>query len=354
MKLGPVLTSLLEIYDKSPVFKLSKEDRLVIFSDMHMGNGKGNDDFVPNSELFLHALKEYYYPLGHKVVLNGDIEELQRFDWYKIYAKWQKIYEQFDRFAAEDRLIKTIGNHDIGLLSQEIKDYPYPLHEGIRFNYKDNDIFIFHGHQASKKYNLHNALIGYTLRYLANPLGIKNYSVSHSSRKQFKIEQNAYNFSVNKKVMSVIGHTHRPLFESLPKIQRLKYRIEGLCRKYANLDKKDRKPVKKLINVYRKELKKIYKNATKKELEQAGIYNNLLHIPCLFNSGCVIGKRGITCLEFYNGDVQLIHWFDKNISEKYLNHNGYEPVQIGDTNYYRMIIKKEKLNYIFTRIHLLA
>jgi len=349
MKTGHVLHSLIDIYNVATPVKITKSDKMVIFSDLHMGNGNGNDDFVQNADLFLHALKNYYI-----LSLNGDVEELQRFDWQHIYKNWKHVYQEFDKFAEHDKFFKTIGNHDIGLLSPELEGYPYKLFESVRFQYRENDILMFHGHQASKKYNLHNALIGYTLRYLANPLGIKNYSVSHSSRKQFKIEQNAYHFAVKKKIISVIGHTHRPLFESLPKIQRVRYRIEELCRQYADIDKKERKPVKKLINVYKEELMKIYKNSSKDELKQSGIYNNLMHIPCLFNSGCVIGKRGITCLEFKNGYAQLVHWFDKNISKKYLNHNGYEPVQLGDTDYYRMIIRKEKLSYIFTRIHLLS
>jgi len=354
MKTGPVLNSLTDLYKEAKPLKITKADRLVIFSDLHIGDGSSNDDFVQNSELFLASLKEYYAPKGYSLALNGDVEELQRFDWDDIYKTWRKVYVDFDKFAEQDKLYKTVGNHDIGLLSPELKEYPYQLHEAINFQYKENEILMFHGHQATKKYTLHNALIGYTLRYLANPLGINNYSVSHSSRKQFKIEQNVYNFAVNKKIISVIGHTHRPLFESLPKIQRIKYRIEELCRQYADLEKVDRKPIKKLIQVYKEELKKIYKNSSPRELKQTGIYNNLMHIPCLFNSGCVIGKRGITCLEFKNGYAQLVHWFDKNISKKYLTHNGYEPQQLGDKDYYRMIIRKEKLSYIFTRIRLLS
>ena len=350
----PILQSLVNIYNEALAVKMTKADKMVVFSDLHMGNGNGNDDFVQNADIFLQALRHYYLPKDYMLSLNGDVEELQKFDWNDIYKAWGAIYEEFDKFAANGKLHKTIGNHDIGLFSKDYRNYPYHVHESIKFEYKDESIFLFHGHQASTKYNLHNALIGYTLRYLANPLGIKNYSVSHNSRKQFKIEQNVYNFSVDKKIMSVIGHTHRPLFESLPKIQRVRYRIETLCRKYSDLEKKERKPLKKLIGVYKEELKKLHQESTQEELLQLGIYNNLMHIPCLFNAGCVIGKRGMTCLEFKNGYVQLVHWFDKNISKKYLNHSGYEPVQLGDSDYYRMIIRKEKLSYIFTRIHLLT
>ena len=83
-------------------------------------------------------------------------------------------------------------------------------------------------------------------------------------------------------------------------------------------------------------------------------YNTIFHIPCLFNSGCVIGKRGITCLEIEDGQIRLVHWFDKNVSKKYLTKSGYEPEQLGDSDIYRMVINAESLDYIFTRINFLG
>ncbi|MEM6831785.1 MAG: hypothetical protein AAF551_14840, partial [Bacteroidota bacterium] len=78
------------------------------------------------------------------------------------------------------------------------------------------------------------------------------------------------------------------------------------------------------------------------------------HIPCLFNSGTVIGKRGITCLEIEGDKIRLVHWFDKSISKKYLTHSGYEPQRLEGTNFYRMVINEESLQYIFTRINFLS
>ena len=41
-----------------------------------------------------------------------------------------------------------------------------------------------------------------------------------------------YGFARQKKIMALIGHTHRPLFESLSRLETLKIEIENLCRKY--------------------------------------------------------------------------------------------------------------------------
>lgn len=346
-----VYRNLTNLYNQSTSIPIGKKDKVVIMSDMHMGRGDNKDDFNVNAPLFINALKNYYFKKDYSLLLNGDIEELQRFKFDQIYKKWSRVYKLFDKFAADNKLVKTVGNHDIALVTKEYQQYPYAMYESVKLNYKnENDIFIFHGHQASQKYTLQNALIGYTLRYLANPLGIKNYSVAHSSRKKYKIEKTAYDFSRRKKVMSIIGHTHRPLFESLPKPERIRFRIEQLIREYSNKELKDNSRLVKLIQSYKDELRLIHKQS----MEYHNLYNEILHVPCLFNSGCVIGKRGMTCLEITNGKIRLVHWFDKKISKKYLHHTGYEPQQLDNSDFFRLLINKEKLNYIFTRINLLA
>ena len=342
------------IFDKALKIPLSNEDNFVIFSDLHMGDGSSKDDFKHNSELFLCALKEYYFPRQFKLILNGDVEELQRFKLKKIMDSWGGIYNQFNLFRKADAFYKTVGNHDLTLVHHEgyLKDFE--IFNALRLNYQDDDIFLFHGHQASKKYETLNHLIGLTLKYIANPLRIKNYSVSHSSKKQYKLEKKVYHYSSFNKIASIIGHTHRPLFESLSKAERLKYKIDQLCREYSeekNLSKKEN--LSKSIRQFRKELKKFRRNNAE-EAEDSLLYESSIHLPCLFNSGCVIGKRGMTGIEISGGEISLIHWFDKKISKKYLQYTGYEPEPLGNTDYFRMVINQEKLDYVFSRIKLLA
>jgi UDP-2,3-diacylglucosamine pyrophosphatase LpxH len=341
------------IFEESPEEKLRKSDRWVIFSDLHMGDGSSTDDFKSNSNIFSKALEEYYLKKKFKLFLNGDVEELQRFSLKKITDHWKEIYKLFDQFHEKTELIKTIGNHDIEL--GLMKDYPFPYRtlEGYKLLWKDNPIFLFHGHQASKKYQKHNELIGFTLKYLANPLGIKSYSVSHDSNKQYNIEKRVYHYSSFKERVSIIGHTHRPLFESLHKVERLRFKIEQLCRDYASKELANKKSIKDSIKAHKKELKTYYKEHADTSF-QSYVYNSLFHIPCLFNSGTVIGKRGMTCLELSNGQIRLVHWFDKNISEKYLQKSGYKSEQLKGTDFYRMVINQEQLDYVFTRIKLLS
>ena len=345
-----VYKNLDELFDKSEIIPLSETDKYVIFSDLHMGDGSSTDDFKDNSSLFIKALEEYYFERNFSLILNGDVEELQRFSLKKITKQWPEVYHAFDKFHEKGRLIKTFGNHDLELPVYHAEKFPYKLLEAFRLQYKDDFIFFFHGHQASKKFQQHNKLIGFTLKYLADPLGIKNYSVAHDSMKQYKIEKRAYHYSSYRKIVSVIGHTHRPLFESLHKVERLKYKIEQLCRDYVK-EKKD--SIIEAIKTNKKDLKKYYKMHEGSNFQNY-VYNTIFHIPCLFNSGCVIGKRGMTCLEIENGMIRLVHWFDENTSKKYLQQTGYEPERLGETDYYRTIINQESLDYVFTRIKFLA
>lgn len=348
-----VYKNLDKLFGQSPTFDLGEKDKWVIFSDLHMGDGGSTDDFKANAEFFKRVLEEHYLKKKFSLVLNGDIEELQRFPLKNILKYWSSVYAIFDRFHQETRLIKTIGNHDLELAAVRENSLPYNLVEAFKFKYKDQFLFFFHGHQASKRFQKHNQLIGFTLRYLANPLGIKNYSVSHSSTKQYKIEKRAYHYSVYRKIVSVIGHTHRPLFESLHKVERLKYKIEQLCREFALGTNVDAKSIQESINVLKMDLMKYYKENADTNYQNY-VYNTIFHIPCLFNSGCVIGKRGMTCLEIENGQIRLVHWFDEKVSKKYLNQSGYEPEQLEGTDYYRMVINQESLDYVFTRIKLLS
>lgn len=161
------------------------------------------------------------------------------------------------------------------------------------------------------------------LKYFANPLMIKNYSVAHSSKKQYKTEKHVYGYSASRKIVSVIGHTHRPLFASMPKKELSKNRVGD---KSAGADKTGHKGTGE------------------------NVYDKIFHVPCLFNSGCAIGKRGMTCLEIKNGTISLVHWFDGNINKKYLRQSGYSPKPLGGSGFYRMVINEEALDDVFDRI----
>jgi UDP-2,3-diacylglucosamine pyrophosphatase LpxH len=338
------------LYHETEPSPLDPEIPYVIFSDLHLGNGGKSDDFKPNSSLVIRTLEDYF-ERGYTLILNGDIEELQRFSFIEIKSAWPEFFDLMDIFHQEGRLIKLLGNHDIILPG--IKDYPYPIHDAIRFTWKGDTVFIFHGHQTIRRFQKENEAITFILRYLANPLGIKNYSVSHSSSKRFTTEKRVYQFSSISRVMSVIGHTHRPLFESMSKVDAIRFEIERLCRKYPKASESKKKNIRSAIGDLKLDLASIIQNddelATRRSL-----YNANLVVPCMFNSGTTIGKRGITCLELHRGEIVLRHWFDKGRSKRYLNYETIPAERLGSSNYYSTEIKRDSLDYIFSRIQLLG
>jgi hypothetical protein len=77
-------------------------------------------------------------------------------------------------------------------------------------------------------------------------------------------------------------------------------------------------------------------------------------IPCLFNSGCVIDKKGINCLEIENGNITLVSWYDEKNNKSNITYNPLTHKNLKNSTYSRVKLKKDSLDYIFTRINLLS
>jgi len=330
---------------------ISDKDRFIIFSDLHMGNGSSLDDFHHNADLFSSVIEYYYLSKNYNLILNGDIEELQRFSLFSITRTWKKLYQLFTRFNRKKKLYKLVGNHDDQLQFINYNPCEFPLYEALKLDYYGNILFIFHGHQASIIFERYNYIIKFILRYFSNPLRIRNLSVSQNSKKKFKTEKRVYNFSTRNHIISIIGHTHRPLFESLSKIDSYKFKIEELCRNYPYQNKGEKEKTAQIIDKLKKELIELQ---IKRKNYRSSIYSSYLIVPSLFNSGCTIGRKGITGIEIVNGEIALVHWFDKKISTKYLHDHFTNAEHLKGTDFYRVILNKAPLDYVFTRIKLLA
>jgi hypothetical protein len=100
----PITSSLQSLYDDAPVIKLSSRDRLVVFSDLHVGNRRRGDDSLKNAELFMQVLEQHYLAGGYTLILNGDIEEMLRFSLSEVEARWPDLYDLFGRFYDAGRL----------------------------------------------------------------------------------------------------------------------------------------------------------------------------------------------------------------------------------------------------------
>lgn len=201
----------------SETVDINRDSRIVIFSDLHLGDGGRNDEFPHNALLFETLLRKRHLSSGFSLVLNwGDIEELFKFDLDRIETAWGELWELFLLFRQNGFVRKLYGNHDRALLNHDDYRLANVLAELLCLRYAGQRFLLFYGHQASPYLNEPNSFFSrslfYFLRCFARPFGFRNYTVSYSNRKRFAIERSVYEFSNRSKVISIIGHTHRPLF----------------------------------------------------------------------------------------------------------------------------------------------
>jgi hypothetical protein len=359
MKMKEFAASLEGLYLNAQTLELKPQDKIVFISDMHLGDGSGNDDSLPTSTLVERALGEFYLPSKFSLVLNGDIEELQKFSYADIIKAHPETYRRFDEFHAAGHLYKIVGNHDLGILIE--KSATYPLCHAIRFKHSQGDFLAYHGHQASSFFVRHNYLSQFIVRYLAQPLKIKNPSVPMTSKRRFKAERRVYRASLGLGIASITGHTHRPLFESMSRRDFLRFSLENLIAKQAE------RPTQELrdeISRYAKELRRILRK--RRQERPSSLYDaDGVLVPCLFNSGCAVSKKGFTALEIESDAISLVFWelrsddgtrpakagadFDGPVlSRSELGSGNDKPRLI------RSVLRRETLPTVFNKIKLLA
>ncbi|MBN1241573.1 MAG: serine/threonine protein phosphatase [Spirochaetales bacterium] len=352
MKMKEFLSSLSTLAASADRVVLDGDSKLVFLSDLHLGDGSPGDDGRRNAPLLEAALGSWYEPSGFELVLNGDVEELHKFTLGSIMEAHRGLYELFDRFAARGALRKIVGNHDLGLLAE--KGYPYRLEHAVRYEWKGRPILAYHGHQASRFFVDYNYLSDFVVRWLANPLRIKNAEFPLTSKRRFKTERRVYRASRRLGLVSVIGHTHRPLFESLTKYDRLRHILEDLLRRYTMAEADERAELSRTIDDCAAEFSRVSSTRRGADVGRSLYAESDALLPCLFNSGCATGRHGATALEIAAGRIALVHWTRAGTERPYIaaEASGFEDVP--GTPYRRWVLAEEPLDYVFARLELLG
>jgi UDP-2,3-diacylglucosamine pyrophosphatase LpxH len=341
--------SQVEIPDNA-ILDISNGGKVLIISDLHMGSGS-RDDLYYNGDMLTCLLEEYYFKNGWILILNGDIEELHGYSLDTIRERWAGLFRVFNLFSAENRLYKIIGNHDEQLIHS--RAYPYTLYNVIKIETGVVPAYVYHGHQLSIIYSNFNNLFAFGVRHILKPFGIKNITGVRNPHKRFSIEKKAYAFSLKNHCLSIIGHTHRPLFESLGRFDYIKFEIERLCQDYPVARGEDRVRIENEVTALKKELGKLKRKERQDAIRQS-LYGDELPVPCLFNSGCAISKKGLDAIEISNKDISLIYWFETGKSKKFVTRGGYDIDEIPGRPYRRAVLNHNKLDYIFAKIKLLG
>ena len=247
---------------------------------------------------------------------------------------------------------KLVGNHDLSLLREE--GYPYPLDHGLALERAGRTLFCFHGHQASRLFSRHKYISDFVVKYLARPLKLKNASISGDSRQRFKAERRIYRASKKLGIVSVCGHTHRPLFESLSKYDSLRWSIEELLREYPSSGAERKARIAELVDIYRGECERLRKGELRWDLSKSLYEEKSLLIPCVFNSGCATGKNGMTALEIEGGRISLVHWAKEGKARPYLLEEASLQDRIEGGEVSRYLLRQAELDQVFARLDLLG
>lgn len=340
------------LLDEAPVRSLARHDRLVVISDLHLGDGGPRDEFLGNASLVETVLCEHYLASSFGLVLNGDVEELQKFPLRSIQHRWREMYLLWERFRRESFLAKLVGNHDAAILGRTGVPLAESIGEALALDWRGRRLLLFHGHQAGRLAPRIAPLTGWILRWVARPLRIRNGSSAHDSRRRYFTERRVYNFARRERIVAVIGHTHRPLFESLSRQDSLRFELEGLCRLHASAGEACRPQVVARIRRCQAELERV--GGEPWGIRKASLYSGNPLVPCLFNSGCAIGKRGFTALEIDGGRIALVHWTDGRRGGRHLQTGAGRAEPLPGADAVRIVLKEDDLDYIFTRVQLLA
>lgn len=352
MKFKEFLLSFERLLAESPREKLEAGVPYVFLSDLHLGDGSSRDDLAPNRGIVMNSLSRWYLDRGFVLVLNGDIEDLTKLKYKEIMNSWAGLYDILDAFAAKGRLRRILGNHDLDLLRRD--DYPYDLLHSLALEWKGKTLLAFHGHQASRFFMNHDYLSEIIVRYLAKPLAIRNTSVSRDSTYRFKTERLIYRASRRFRIVSITGHTHRPLFESLSKYDCLRWAIEDALREYTRVDEASRRVIAEKIASYRHEIRRLRKREIDLRLSRSLYEERDLLIPSLFNSGCGTGKHGITAIEIQGGGISLVQWTGAKGPRDYVERESLRSEALPNSPYSRYTLRSALLDEVFARVELLG
>jgi hypothetical protein len=297
--------SMAGIASSCPSEALGPESRYVVVADLRMGDGGKKDCLARARKAIVDVLGGWYLPQGYTLVLAGDVEDLRSFWLRDIVAAWPELYAAFNAFKESKRLRKIVGDRDLALTL--LKSYPYELSHGLRLEADGGAILILHGHQASQPYVGRDYLKEYLVHWQCSAIRRKDDAVDEDGKDRFKAERRLYRASRRLGLVTVEGHTRRPLFESRTSRESVRFEVERLLREG---DPRDRTPrLDELIETYRRA-----EREGRGRRPSGEAYDPRLPVsPCLFSPGRIIGggegrARELRMLEIEGERLSLVRW----------------------------------------------
>ncbi len=238
-------------YKNAKKIQLNKDSKFIFFSDCHRGDNSYADDFANNSNIYYHALRNYYEKDFTYIELGDGIELWENLFFNEIFEAHKNDFLLMRKFHLKKRLHMIWGNHDMSLKSEKkstklldsyfdkITGTNKDLLKGLTFNEGiilepegfDKNILLIHGHQADFYNYVWWKWSRFLVRILWKPLQIIGIKDPTSPAKNFKelikVERRLKKWILaNNNQMVIAGHTHRPRF---PEPNELPYFNDGSC-----------------------------------------------------------------------------------------------------------------------------
>jgi UDP-2,3-diacylglucosamine pyrophosphatase LpxH len=297
------------------------DPKLVLLSDLHLGDGKSADNFFRNTEALCRAL-DHYHQEGFSLILLGDIEDLWQFDLDEIQTQYaDTVYAAMRQFP-DDRFIRIFGNHDDDWAPKndparhDSNSNPIAS-EAVRLKTPDGQprFLLVHGHQGSPDADRFPWLSRFFVRLFrfverfARLLGVYKIGPALAMQVTQEYERIFYQWAKRNRVIVICGHSHRAIFAAKSYFERLKNRIAELKRSFKETpgDPKLTEELSAKREAFRIEKKRKRKVSA---LDPSGD-----SLPCYFNTGCGIYDDGITALEMEGNFIRLVKWH-RNLSPK--------------------------------------
>ena len=238
-------------YKNAKKIPLKKDSKFIFFSDCHRGDNSYADDFANNSNIYFHALRNYYENDFTYIELGDGIELWENLFFNEIFEAHKNVFMLLKEFYQKNRLHMIWGNHDMTLKNEKkaaslfntyfdkITGTQKDLLTGLTFNEGivlepegfEKDILLIHGHQADFYNYVGWKWSRFLVRVLWKPLqivGIKDpTSPAKNYKELIKVERRLKKWILaNNNQMVIAGHTHRPRF---PEPNELPYFNDGSC-----------------------------------------------------------------------------------------------------------------------------
>ena len=302
-----------------------KDKKYAIFSDLHLGDRSGADDFKRNEKAFLKAL-DFYFENGFSLIFLGDTEELWQFDLETVKKAYENTVYKKIRSFGKDRVFRVYGNHDLDFSSSNDTMVNAPglrngVPEFLKMKAKDGSvkILLFHGHQGTTDSDKFSWISKFGVRGLWKPIELllpelNNLFDSSSATKSMIMKDydwNLYKWAKKNHVLLVCGHSHRAIFGAQTYADKLEQEIDVLQLDIQKARHGISSDSEEIINQKIHDLEEKLKELLEEKKRGRGaisLGNGKPAVPCYFNSGSAVFTNGVTNIEITESQIALKKW----------------------------------------------